>query len=140
MQLVSQKPLSLLRRSGLIALVLFAAVWLAACTNTAPAPAGEAPAAEATEAPAEEAAAEDAPATEVTRENTLIFAGDASDLLTLDPAVAYEFGGIQVVGSVYETLVSFIPGESGIQPLLADSWEIEDTGETWTLTFALNPD
>jgi peptide/nickel transport system substrate-binding protein len=121
-------------------MIIFAALWLAACTqpDTAPAPAGEAPAAEATEAPAEEAPAAEAPA-EVTRENTLIFAGDSSDLITLDPAVAYEFGGIQIVGSVYETLVSFNPGESGIQPLLADSWEVEDTGDNWTLTFALNP-
>lgn len=134
MQSVGQRRTLLLKRSGFIVLIIFAALWLAACGTTAPA--SEAPAAEATAA--EEIPAEEAPA-EVTRENTLIFAGDASDLITLDPAVAYEFGGIQIVGSIYETLVSFVPGESGIQPLLADSWEVEDTGETWTLTFALNP-
>lgn len=126
---------SLLRRSALIALAAMALVWLAACTAAAPAaPAAEQP---AEEAPAEEAAAGDV---EVTRENTLIFATDMSDLITFDPAVAYEFSGIQVVGSIYETLVSFNPGEPGIKPLLADSWDIEDSGDLWTLTFHLNAD
>lgn len=126
---------SLLRRSALIALAAMALVWLAACTAAAPAaPAAEQP---AEEAPAEEAAAGDV---EVTRENTLIFATDMSDLITFDPAVAYEFSGIQVVGSIYETLVSFNPGEPGIKPLLADSWDIEDSGDMWTLTFHLNAD
>ena len=132
---LSQSLRNGLRRSGLLAMVLVAALWLTACAAAAPAAPGGESAAPA--APAEEAAGGDV---EVTRDNTLIFAGDASDLLTLDPAVAYEFGGIQVVGSIYETLVSFIPGEEGIQPLLADSWEIEDSGDVWTLTFALNPD
>ncbi len=127
---------SLLRRSGLIAMAMVAALWLTACTGAAPAAPAEQPAAEA---PAAEAPAEESTSEEVTRDNTLIFAGDSSDLLTLDPAVVYEFGGIQVVGSVYETLVSFVPGEEGIQPLLADSWDIEDSGDLWTLTFALNP-
>lgn len=125
-----------LRRSGLLAMALVAALWLTACTTAVPAsePAAEAA---ATEAPAQEAAAGDV---EVTRDNTLIFAGDMTDWITFDPAVAYEFGGIQVAGSIYETLVSFTPGEPDIKPLLADSWEIVDSGDMWTLTFKLNPD
>ena len=75
----------------------------------------------------------------LTRDNTLIFASDASDLISLDPAVAYEFGGIQIVGNVYETLVSFDPGQPGVKPLLAESWEIADNGDMWTVTFKLNP-
>src|SRR5687767_5229257 len=119
MQTISRVRRSLLRRSRWLALAMVVILLLAACTPapTAPGPAAEGPAADATGAPAEEAASE-----EVTRENTLIFAADASDLLTLDPAVVYEFGGIAVVGNVYETLVSFVPGQSGIQPLLAESW------------------
>lgn len=117
----------------LIGLLLTLSLLLAACPAAAPAaPAGEA---EATAAPAEEAAA---PA-EVTRDNTLIFAGDFSDLLTLDPAVVYEFNGIQVVGNIYETLVSFDPGQPGVKPLLAESWDIQDSGDMWTITFKLNP-
>jgi peptide/nickel transport system substrate-binding protein len=97
------------------------------------APAEPAAEGEATTAPAEESTA----GGEVSREETLIFAADLSD--QLDPAVAYEFGGIQVVGQVYETLVSFTPGEPGIKPLLAESWEIAESDEGWTLTFKLNP-
>jgi peptide/nickel transport system substrate-binding protein len=99
------------------------------------APAEPAAEGEATTAPAEESTA----GGEVSREETLIFAADLSDQLSLDPAVAYEFGGIQVVGQVYETLVSFTPGEPGIKPLLAESWEIAESDEGWTLTFKLNP-
>lgn len=137
MRSVGQRRMPLFERSRLLALLVIAALLLAACTTT-PAPAAEAPgatgASDAAEAPASTGA--------VTRENTLIFAADASDLLTLDPAVVYEFGGIQVVGNIYETLVSFTPGESdaGIQPLLAESWEIVDDGDMWTLTFAIDPD
>jgi peptide/nickel transport system substrate-binding protein len=117
---------------------MVAVLWLAACTNTAPAPSAEQPAAEATTASTEAASA--APASEeVTRENTLIFAADLSDMITLDPAVVYEFSGIQAAGSIYETLVSFDPGQPGIKPLLADSWDIADSGDVWTLPFKLNP-
>jgi peptide/nickel transport system substrate-binding protein len=107
----------------------------------AAAPQASAPAGDAAPAQGEaDATAEDSTADgEVSREETLIFAADLSDQLSLDPAVAYEFGGIQVVGQVYETLVSFTPGEPGIKPLLAESWEIAESDEGWTLTFALNP-
>ena len=77
---------------------------------------------------------------EITRANTLIFSSDTTDLITLDPAVVYEFGGIQAVGDVYQTLVSFEEGQEGVQPVLAESWDIQDTGDTWTITFKLNPD
>jgi peptide/nickel transport system substrate-binding protein len=109
----------LLKCNPLAALAVVVALLLAACTAVAP---------------------EGAPAADVARENTLIFATDMSDLLTLDPALVYEYSGVQVVGSVYETLVGFEPGQQGIQPLLADAWEIEDSGDVWTLTFALNTD
>jgi len=110
------------------ALILIFGLVLGACA--APAPAASAPAAGA---PTAEAIAE------VTRDNTLIFAADATDLISLDPAVAYEFGGIQVVGNVYETLVSFEPGQPGVKPLLAESWDIETTADGSTITFHLNP-
>jgi peptide/nickel transport system substrate-binding protein len=118
--------------------LLLALALLTACAGAAPAgaPAGEA-AGEAEEAAGEaEAPAE---SSEVSREETLIFAADLSDQLTLDPAVAYEFGGIQVVGNIYETLVSFEPGQAGVKPLLAESWDIQDSGDMWTITFQLNP-
>src|SRR4051812_5464942 len=108
MHILSQKRLSLLRRSGLLAVAMVAMLWLAACTAAAPAaqPAAEGATAAATEAPA-------ATGGDVSREDTLIFAGDFSDLITFDPAVAYEFSSIQVAGSMYDTLVSFEPGKEG---------------------------
>jgi len=88
--------------------------------------------------PAAEAVAPAQPAA-LTRDNTLIFASDASDLISLDPAVAYEFGGIEIVGNIYEPLVSFDPGQPGVKPLLAESWDIVDSGDMWTVIFKLNP-
>lgn len=73
-------------------------------------------------------------------QETLVYAGDFSDQLTMDPAAVYEFGGIQVVGNVYETLVSFDPGDPTIKPVLASSWDIQEGSDAWTVTFKLNPD
>lgn len=122
-------------------LFLFAlmALLVSACVAPAGAP-GAAPAeqaAAATEAPTE-AAAPAAAGGEVSREDTLIFAADLTDLVTLDPAVAYEFSGIQAEGSVYETLVSFVPDKEGIQPLLAESWDVKEEGDNFVITFKLN--
>ena len=115
-------------------MILFVVMALVVAGCAAPAAPAAVPAT-SSEAPAP---AEAAPAA-LTRENTLIFASDASDLISLDPAVAYEFGGIEIVGNVYETLVSFDPGQPGVKPLLAESWEIVDNGDMWTVTFKLNP-
>ena len=124
---------NLLRGLGLLMVL---SLLLSACGGAAPAaPAAEAPAAEA---PAAEAPA--APSDEITRENTLVYAADATDLITLDPAVAYEFGGVQVSGNVYETLVSFTPGGAGeLIPVLAETWDVAEDGDMWKLTFKLNP-
>jgi peptide/nickel transport system substrate-binding protein len=127
---------------------------LAACGGAAPsAPAGEATAPAATSAPAAseptlaadatsepttEAAAPTAAAATTDPKETLVYAGDLSDQISLDPAVAYEFGGILVVGHIYQTLVTLAPGESEVKPLLAKSWEVADSGDAWTLTFALD--
>ena len=116
-----------------LGLVLVLALLLSACG--APAASPSAPADEA--APAEGAA----PSGEIGRAETLIYNSDTTDLITLDPAVVYEFGGTQIVGQIYETLLSYVPGQKGTtEPLLAESWEITDEGDMWNLTFALNPD
>jgi peptide/nickel transport system substrate-binding protein len=95
--------------------------------------AGEAPAA------AEQAAAP-TEGGEVSREDTLIYAVDMTDLITLDPAVAYEFSSLLGTGNIYESLVSFNPGEPGVLvPMLAESWDVADDGDMWKLTFNLNP-
>ncbi|MBV9791246.1 MAG: ABC transporter substrate-binding protein [Chloroflexi bacterium] len=71
-------------------------------------------------------------------QETLVFAADLSDQISMDPAAVYEFGGIQVVGNIYETLVSFTPGDPALKPLLATQWDIQDSGDQWTITFKLN--
>lgn len=103
------------------------ALLVSACAPAAP---GAPAAPEQAGAPAGEA---------VTRANTLIFAADMTDIITLDPAVAYEFGGILPVGNMYETLLSFPPGETELQPVLAESWDVSQEGDMWKLTFQLNP-
>ena len=98
-----------------------------------------APAAPSAPAAGGEQAAAPAAGDEITRANTLIYALDHTDLITLDPAVAYEFGGILPVGNMYETLVSFNPGETDLVSVLAESWNVADDGDMWALTFKLNP-
>ena len=110
--------------------VLVVAMLLVACAVPAPAPTG---------GESSEPAAAPAAAGEVSREDTLIFGSDLTDMLSLDPAVAYEFSGIQAEGSVYETLVSFVDGQEGPQPALAESWEVTEEGDLSVLTFKLNP-
>jgi len=74
----------------------------------------------------------------VSREDTLIFAADLSDQISFDPAVAYEFGGIQVVGSIYQTLLSADPGDPELKPLIAKSWDIVEVEDGWQITFKLD--
>jgi peptide/nickel transport system substrate-binding protein len=131
-------------------LLALAAV-LAACGGAAPAaaPTSAPAAAEATAAPAAEAptaAAAEAPTAataapqlaDVSRDDTLIFGGDFTDQISMDPAVAYEFGGIQVVASVYQSLVKTDPGDPTIKPLLAKKWDIKETADGSTITFTLD--
>jgi peptide/nickel transport system substrate-binding protein len=155
------RPLPFARTLALFATLC---VLLAGCGGAAPAaqptaaPAGTA----ATAAPAAQPTAESAPTAapaptagseptaataaeqptaaqaEVSREDTLIFAADLTDQISMDPAVAYEFGGIQVVGSIYQTLVTLTPGEPGVKPLLAKSWDIKEGADGSTLTFKLD--
>ena len=132
------------KRSILAILVSLALMVLAACGGAAPTAAPTAP--EATEAPAEPpatAAPTEAPtATEapISVENTLTIDSNISDLITLDPAVVYEYSGILVTHNVYQTLVTFVGSDlQTIKPGLADSWETNDAGDHWELTFKLHP-
>src|SRR6266498_1240690 len=131
------------KRSPLMILMSVALVILTAC-GTAPtaAPAGpqatEAPTeAPATAAPTEAPAATEAP---ISVENTLTIDSNIDDLITLDPAVVYEYSGILIAHNVYQTLVTFVGSDlQTIKPGLADSWDTKDAGDTWELTFKLHP-
>src|SRR5919204_1310866 len=70
--------------------------------------------------------------------STLVYYADVSDLISLDPAVAYEFSGVLLVHSAYDTLVKFEGADlSTVKPALAQSWDIKDTGSAWDVTFKL---
>jgi peptide/nickel transport system substrate-binding protein len=123
------------RSSPVVRVLLFFAIlslMLAACGAPASAPTAQpsSSAAAGSAAPASGAA--------VGARETLVFAADLSDQISMDPAVVYEFGGIQVVGNLYETLVSFDPGDPELKPLLAKQWDIQDSGDLWTITFKLD--
>ena len=132
------------KRSISMILISLALVILTACgpaaTPTA-APAGP----QATEPPAQvpETGATEAPAaTEapISVENTLVIDSNISDLISLDPAIVYEYSGILVTHNVYQTLVTFEGSDlQTIKPSLADSWETTDAGDHWELTFKLHP-
>ena len=62
-------------------------------------------------------------------------------MISLDPAVSYEFSGDLVVHQAYETLVRFEGADlSNLKPGLATKWDIKDAGDHWELTFNLRPD
>ncbi|TME29104.1 MAG: ABC transporter substrate-binding protein [Chloroflexi bacterium] len=70
--------------------------------------------------------------------STLVWYADTSDLISLDPAVAYEFTGVLLAHNAYETLVKFEGADlSTIKPALAQSWDIKDSGSQWDITFKL---
>ena len=70
--------------------------------------------------------------------STLIIDRDTSDLISLDPAVLYEFSAVFATHNVYETLVKF-EGTDLTTPKasLATSWDIKDAGSNWDITFKL---
>jgi len=70
--------------------------------------------------------------------STLVIDRDTSDLISLDPAVLYEFSAVFATHNVYETLVRFEGTDlSTIKPGLATSWDIKDSGTRNDITFKL---
>ena len=72
------------------------------------------------------------------RQSTLVYGGDWTDLITADPGQSYEFTGGLVTDNLYETLVKF-EGEdlSTLKPSLATKWDVKEVGDTWKVTFNL---
>jgi len=121
---------------GLLVTVVLVLSVLAAC---APVAAPTAAQSAATSAPATAAPA--APATVAApggAANTLVFATNMSDLITLDPATMYAWTGILIVHTLYQTLVQYEGTDlSVIKPGLAEKWDIKDAGDHWEVTFNL---
>src|SRR5512135_2789178 len=65
---------------------------------------------------------------------TLVVVDDISDMISVDPAVSYEFNGDLVVHQAYETLVRFEGADlSTLKPGLASKWASKDAGDHWEL-------
>jgi peptide/nickel transport system substrate-binding protein len=61
------------------------------------------------------------------------------DIVSLDPAEAYEISGTEVIGNVYDRLVESDPQTSGgLVPGLASAWQVEEEGRVFV--FHLRPD
>src|SRR5262249_36746899 len=61
--------------------------------------------------------------------NTLVWLKNIDDIVSFDPAEAYEFSDILGVHVIYDTLVKFEGADlANLKPSLADKWSIKDTG------------
>lgn len=68
-----------------------------------------------------------------TPKDTVIMAKQIDDIVSLDPAEAYELSGAEEIGNTYETLVHYDPkSPSKLAPGLAQSWKIDSNGRTFT--------
>src|SRR6266498_2873555 len=132
------------KRSPLMIVLSIVLVILTACSPAAAptaAPATAAPGGpQATAAPTQAPATSAPTSAPISAENTLTIDSNIDDLITLDPAVVYEYSGILVVHNVYQTLVTFVGADmQTIKPGLADTWDTKDAGDHWELTFQLHP-
>ncbi|MEW6239979.1 MAG: ABC transporter substrate-binding protein [Chloroflexota bacterium] len=114
---------------ALLSLLVVASMMLSACgpTATEPVAPAEPGAPEATAAPEEPMGAPTSP------DPTTFVQAVIGEPETLDPALAYETAGGEIIQNVYETLV-FYDGEATDKfvPMLAESWEVSDDGSVYT--------
>ena len=67
------------------------------------------------------------------RKDVLVVGMATSDLISLDPAKAFEFSGVGIINQVYDKLLDFPAGRFDKPELsLAESWKVSDDGKVWT--------
>ena len=67
------------------------------------------------------------------RKDVLVIGMATSDLISLDPAKAFEFAGVGMISQIYDRLLDFQPGKYDVPGAsLATSWEVSPDGRTWT--------
>ena len=70
--------------------------------------------------------------------DTLVIAKNIDDIITLDPAEAYELTGIEVVANIYDRIMRFEPTDiNKLVPGVAESYTVSDDGKTFT--FKIRP-
>lgn len=67
------------------------------------------------------------------RKDVLVVGMATSDLISLDPAKAFEFAGVGIVTQMYDRLLDFPPGKYDTPVAsLATSWSVSPDNTTWT--------
>jgi len=70
--------------------------------------------------------------------DTLVIAHAIDDIISLDPAEAYEFNGIEVIANTYDRIMRFEPTDiTKLVPGVAESYKVSDDGKTFT--FKIRP-
>src|SRR6185369_4014262 len=65
--------------------------------------------------------------------DTLVIAKQIDDIISLDPAEAYELSGIEVISNTYERLMQFEPSDiNKLVPGVAESVAVSADGKTFT--------
>ncbi len=64
--------------------------------------------------------------------DTLVIAEAIDDIVSLDPAEAYEFSGLDLNNNTYDSLVEINPTTLQMEPGLAESWSVSDDGMNFT--------
>ena len=73
------------------------------------------------------------------RKDVLVIGMATSDIISLDPAKAFEFSGVGIDAQIYDRLLDFPAGQFDKPEFsLAKSYNVSDDGRTWT--FKLRPD
>jgi len=68
-----------------------------------------------------------------TPKDTVVMAKQIDDIVSLDPAEAYELSGAEVIGNTYDRLIDYDPASpSKLRPGLASSWRVDPDGVTFT--------
>ncbi len=67
------------------------------------------------------------------RKDVLVIGMATSDIISLDPAKAFEFSGVGIEAQIYDRLLDFKAGKFDKPELsLAESYEVSKDGKTWT--------
>ena len=68
--------------------------------------------------------------------DTLVVAKTIDDIISLDPAEAYELSGIEMITNVYDRIMRFEADDvTKLVGGAAESWTISDDGKTFTFKF-----
>jgi peptide/nickel transport system substrate-binding protein len=65
--------------------------------------------------------------------DTLVIAKNIDDIISLDPAEAYELSGVEVIDNLYDRIMRFEPNDiNTLAPGVAESYTVSDDGKTIT--------